>query len=75
MQSRGNEALGSSIAYERLYMTRVEVLDPQGRSVLASETVPHFVWGTLPGGRALTYTVSEHGDAFVSVLRLRLHGR
>lgn len=71
----GREIVGSSIAFEELFDSIVEVIDPRDRTVLARKTVLGWIIGILPGPRLVRYTADSTGDLFLEILDAELAGR
>ena len=62
------------IALERLFVTRVEVIDPRGGTLVASETLSVWVIALLKPGQISTYAVDSLGPR-VEVRSLKMTGR
>lgn len=65
----------SLIDWEFLYHTRVEVLDPVSRRVVARRTIDGPVTGVLPDGRVAVAVITTPALLTdIAIVRLRLDG-
>lgn len=69
------EVRSRDIAWDKMYRTMIEVIDPTQARVVARRALDSYVFAALPGGRAAIYTIDENGIPRVSVVSLSLSGR
>ena len=69
---RSSELSVRQVAFEKLFQTRVEVIDPRTRRVLARQLYDEFVFDVLPGPRAVSYVVDDLGVPSILVTRFNL---
>lgn len=62
----------SAVAFEKLYKTTIEVIDPKQRRVVARLLTNTLIIEALPNQRAVAYTVDANGNRQVSVISLSL---
>lgn len=62
------------IRIDRLFETRIEVIDPAAARVVARYELAPYVVGALRGGRAAFYTPAADGTPRISVVQLVLSG-
>ena len=62
----------SSIAYEKMYNTRIEVLDTRAGRVMARGELKGMVLNMLPGNRVTTYVVDTAGFPHINIVALRV---
>jgi hypothetical protein len=62
----------SSIAFEKLYHTAIEVIDPSINRVIARSFLDSWIVEALPNRRAVTYSVDVAGGRHFSVVSLSL---
>jgi 6-bladed beta-propeller len=67
-----SEISGKSIAYEKMYDTRIEVLDTRAGRVMAQGQLKGMVLNALPGNRVATYVVDTAGYPHINLVALRL---
>ena len=60
------------MAYERLYRTMVEVIDPTEGRVIARRTIDQWVIAALPGRRIAAYTADRDGIPQVEISQFEL---
>lgn len=72
---RGGEVITRGIAFEKLYSTMIEVIDPREGRVVARQLIDGYVAYALPGRRAATLSSDDDGFFRVGVLSLTLTGR
>lgn len=74
--TEGRETLVRSIALEKLFVTMIEVIDPQNGAVVARGRVPYWVTHALPKHRAAAYKLSENGETpIISIVQFAIVGR
>jgi hypothetical protein len=59
-------------AYDKLYRTMVEVIDPARERVVARRLVEEWITTTLPDGRAAALSIAQDGTPRVRVLALSI---
>jgi hypothetical protein len=64
-----------NIAFERLYRTTVEVIDPRTAHVVTQRVLDEWIVAALPNGRAAAYSVDEQGTPRIKIVQLSLLGR
>ena len=62
-------------AFERLYRTTVEVIDPRTARVVTQRVLDEWIVAALPGNRAAAYSVDERGMPRITIVQLSLQGR
>jgi hypothetical protein len=72
VQPGATDISSRSIAREKLYDTRVEVLDPKAGRVVAVGAVRGMVLNALPGNRITTYVVDSADIPHINIVALRL---
>jgi len=73
--ARQREIRSRDVAWNSLYRTYVEVMDPVRARVVARQQVDGYILHTLPGGRAAFYRVDDDGIPRVQIVSLSLSGR
>jgi hypothetical protein len=68
----GGDIRVSSIAMERLYNTKLEIIDTKTARVTARLELDGWIISILPGGRLVKYSVDVRGEPQVSVIDARL---
>jgi hypothetical protein len=59
--------------YHKLYETKIEVIDPIAKRLVASTTIPYAAVGTLPNNDIVTYAVDDStGAPILRILSVRL---
>jgi hypothetical protein len=59
--------------YDRLYETRIEVIDPVARVLIASAKIPYATVATLPNNQLVAYSVeASSGIPRILILSVRL---
>ena len=66
------EARLSEVDFQSLYRTRVEVIDPVSRRVLATADIPGLTLAALGGGRVAMYAADASGDPVLRIEEVRL---
>jgi hypothetical protein len=61
-----------SVAIEKLHDTRIELLDPRSRRVVAEGFLDGPVLNTLPDNRVAMYVVDDDGFPFIRIVALRI---
>jgi len=69
------EIPSGAIDRQLLHHTRIEVIDPVNRVVVARSTLEQAVTSVLPGPEAAVYVVGEGGEPEVRILRFALRVR
>lgn len=64
-----------SLAYEKLFRTMVEVLDPRAARIVARHEMNAWVVSALPGRRAAVYTTDADDIPRIQIIGLQLSGR
>ena len=62
------------MAFEKLYSTTIELIDPVEARVLARRTIDQWVIAALPGRRIATYVVDRDGIPRVEISQIELTG-
>ena len=62
----------SRVAYEKLYRTAIEVIDPRAGRVVARAFTDAWIYAVLPKNRAVTYATTASGRPIVSVVSLAI---
>jgi hypothetical protein len=71
---RGGDLDVRALHLEKFFMTRVEVLDPVARRVVARADVPGATVSVLPDQRVALYDVDAEGIPSIRVMQLTLRG-
>ena len=66
------EVRAQDMAYEKLYRTMVEVIDPTEGRVITRRTIDQWVIAALPGRRIAAYTVDRDGIPQVEISQIEL---
>jgi hypothetical protein len=69
-----SEVRTDQIAFEKLYRTVIEVIDPNAGRVVARTTIQSLLSTVLPDGRAVFYNVTAEGVPYLEFMTLRLVG-
>ncbi len=69
------EIRSTSVRFDKLFHTTLEVIDPRAARVVARVTIESDVVAALPGERAAVYTVGPDDIPRVKILKLTLTGR
>jgi hypothetical protein len=69
------EVAARQIAFEKMYRSTIEAIDPANGRVLAHLEHNEWVFTALPGNRAAIYTVDDDGIARVKIVELTLTRR
>ena len=72
---RGVEYRMIDMAYDKLFTTYVEVIDPINARVIAAHHINGYVFEALPGRRVALYRVDRDGIPRVDIAALSLAGR
>jgi hypothetical protein len=70
----GGEVRMADFAFEKMYRTTIEVIDPVAGEVLARTELDQLVSSALPGPHAVVYTADADGIVKLRVVRLTLQG-
>lgn len=68
------EVRAQDMAFEKLYSTTIELIDPVEARVLARRTIDQWVIAALPGRRIATYVVDRDGIPRVEISQIELTG-
>jgi hypothetical protein len=71
----GTEYRTRDMAYDKLFDTYVEVIDPTRARVVTGRTITGYIFQALPGNRAAMYKVDGNGIPRVQIVSLSLVGR
>ncbi|HEX6051172.1 MAG TPA: 6-bladed beta-propeller [Gemmatimonadaceae bacterium] len=72
--SARGEVRAQDMAFEKLYRTTIELIDPVAARVVARRTIDQWVIAALPGHRIAAYTVDRDGIPRVEISRIELTG-
>lgn len=68
----GRDVAVSSLSFERMFQTTIEVIDRRAQRVVTRTTVPYWVIATLPSMRAAVYSVDRAGVPHIDIFALEI---